>query len=136
MQDETLVCRDCGVDFIFSVGEQEFYAQKGYTNKPARCPTCRQKRKVASSEGGGGGGGGYGGGGGGYGGGGGGYGGGGGGYGGDRGGYGGPPRRGGERELFPATCAECGVETRVPFRPTQGKPVYCSDCFRSRPALR
>lgn len=118
MQDETLVCRDCGVDFIFSVGEQEFYAQKGYTNKPARCPTCRQKRKAAASEGGSGSG----------------YGGG--NYGGDRGSYGGPARRSGERELFPATCAECGVETRVPFRPTQGKPVYCSDCFRSRPAVR
>ena len=118
MQDETLVCRDCGVDFIFSVGEQEFYAQKGYTNKPARCPTCRQKRKADGAGGGGDrggdrGGGGYGGGGG--------------------GGYGGPPRRT-DRELFPATCAECGQETRVPFRPTQGKPVYCSDCFRSRGA--
>ncbi len=120
MQDETLVCRDCGVDFIFSVGEQEFYAQKGYTNKPARCPTCRQKRKAASSGDSGGYGdrGGYGGGGGGY----------------SSGGYGGAPRR--ERELFPAKCAECGMETKVPFRPTQGKPVYCSDCFRARAATR
>ena len=34
------------------------------------------------------------------------------------------------REMFPATCAECGKETSVPFEPSQGRPVYCSDCFR------
>ena len=36
----------------------------------------------------------------------------------------------GERELFTATCAECGNECQVPFRPTEGKPVYCRDCFQ------
>ncbi len=34
------------------------------------------------------------------------------------------------REMFPATCAECGKDTQVPFEPRQGRPVYCSDCYR------
>jgi CxxC-x17-CxxC domain-containing protein len=33
--------------------------------------------------------------------------------------------------MFAATCSNCGNEARVPFRPTSGKPVYCSDCFRT-----
>ena len=37
-----------------------------------------------------------------------------------------------ERESYEAVCAECGVSTTVPFKPTQGRPVYCRDCFRSR----
>jgi CxxC-x17-CxxC domain-containing protein len=36
---------------------------------------------------------------------------------------------GGDREMFTAVCSNCGKECRVPFRPTNGKPVYCSDCF-------
>lgn len=39
------------------------------------------------------------------------------------------PQRGGDREMFKATCSNCGKECEVPFRPTNGKPVYCSDCF-------
>ena len=53
--------------------------------------------------------------------------GGGGGYGGGGGGY-----DRGPREMFSATCSSCGKEAQVPFRPTSGKPVYCSDCFSSR----
>ena len=34
------------------------------------------------------------------------------------------------RQMFPATCADCGKATEVPFEPRNGKPVYCSDCFR------
>jgi len=34
------------------------------------------------------------------------------------------------RQLFPAVCAECGKATEVPFEPSQGRPVYCSDCYR------
>lgn len=45
LQDRTLTCRDCGSEFIFTVGEQEFYAQKGFEHEPARCPNCRQARK-------------------------------------------------------------------------------------------
>ena len=36
------------------------------------------------------------------------------------------------RETFDAVCAECGTSTTVPFKPTQGRPVYCRDCFRSK----
>lgn len=43
--DQTLVCRDCGKQFVWTVGEQEFYQQKGFDNAPTRCPDCRQKRK-------------------------------------------------------------------------------------------
>ena len=48
----------------------------------------------------------------------------------DRGGFGGPRE---PREMHSATCAECGTETQVPFRPRGIRPVYCNDCFsRSR----
>jgi CxxC-x17-CxxC domain-containing protein len=113
--DKNLTCADCSQEFVFTASEQDFYAQRGFT-EPRRCPSCRASRKAArNSEGGGdssyGGyssGGSYsagGGGGGGY----------------DR----------GPREMFAATCSNCGKEAQVPFRPTSGKPVYCSDCFRS-----
>ncbi|MCD8498801.1 MAG: zinc-ribbon domain-containing protein [Eubacteriales bacterium] len=45
MPDKTLNCKDCGVEFIFSEGEQAFYAEKGFTNEPLRCPDCRRARK-------------------------------------------------------------------------------------------
>lgn len=51
--DRTLTCRDCGKEFIFTAGEQEFYAQRGLMNEPKRCFDCRQARR--SSDGGGGG---------------------------------------------------------------------------------
>lgn len=94
-QDKTLTCRDCDKDFTFSASEQDFFAEKGFTNEPGRCPDCRAARKQQNS------GGGY-----------------------SRGG-GGFQRR----EMHPATCAECGRETQVPFRPSGDRPVYCSDCF-------
>lgn len=43
--DRILVCRDCGKNFIFTAGEQEFYSQKGFLNDPVRCPECRRARK-------------------------------------------------------------------------------------------
>lgn len=43
-QDETLPCKDCGSDFIFTAGEQEFYAQKQFQNKPVRCRTCKVEK--------------------------------------------------------------------------------------------
>jgi CxxC-x17-CxxC domain-containing protein len=101
MQDKTLKCVDCGNEFVFTAGEQDFYAQKGFTNAPTRCPNCRAARK-ASREGGGsyssGGGGGY----------------------------------GGQRQMYPAVCAQCGKQTEVPFQPRGDKPVYCSDCYKSQ----
>ena len=132
--DKIITCRDCGMDFSFTSGEQEFYAQKGFTNEPTRCPSCRQARKQGGGRSSGGysdrdsyssggyssgdsygGGGGYGGGrrssGG----------------GGARGGFG-----GGEREMHSVTCASCGKEAKVPFLPRGDKPVYCDDCFQQQ----
>ena len=45
MQDEKIICKDCGKEFIFTVGEQEFYAEQGFNNKPVRCKDCRQAKK-------------------------------------------------------------------------------------------
>ena len=97
--DKTITCRDCGQLFTFTVGEQEFFASRGFTNEPSRCESCRADRKASRS---------------------------------DSGGYGGGYSSGGygrEREMYSATCAQCGNEARVPFQPRGDKPVYCSDCF-------
>lgn len=48
-QDETLVCRECNNEFVFSASEQAFYAEKGFVNKPARCRDCRNARKRAQA---------------------------------------------------------------------------------------
>ena len=118
--DKTLTCADCGQQFVFTASEQDFYAQRGFS-EPRRCASCRASRKAARSSNGGGygasSGGGYGAS----------------SYGGSGGGYGGGyvERDRGPREMFTATCSNCGKEATVPFRPTSGKPVYCSDCFRS-----
>ena len=123
--DKNLTCADCGQEFVFTASEQDFYAQRGFT-EPRRCASCRASRKAARGDGGGGGdssygsygaGGGYSAGGGGY---------------SSGGGGGGGYRDRGPREMFSATCSSCGREAQVPFRPTSGKPVYCSDCFRSQ----
>ncbi len=47
-EDKTLICKDCGNEFIFSAGEQAFYAEKGFENEPTRCKDCRQARKNAA----------------------------------------------------------------------------------------
>ena len=88
ISDKNITCRDCGSTFVFTVGEQEFFAEKGFTNEPSRCPECRSARRNQ-----------------------------------DRGGNSGP------REMHPVVCAQCGMDTTVPFQPTGDKPVYCSDCF-------
>src|SRR5690348_17956416 len=49
--DQTLRCRECGRDFVFTAGEQEFYASKGLMNTPSRCPECRAARKASMSGG-------------------------------------------------------------------------------------
>ncbi|HWQ89042.1 MAG TPA: zinc-ribbon domain containing protein [Desulfitobacteriaceae bacterium] len=92
-QDKDLVCKDCGVTFVFTAGEQEFYAEKGFENEPLRCRDCRNARKA------------------------------------NRGMEGRP------REMFTVICADCGVETQVPFQPTSDRPVYCRECYQHhRPA--
>lgn len=85
-QDKTLICKDCGAEFVFTAGEQQFYAEKGFENEPQRCKACRTARKNNA---------------------------------------GAKP----QREMFIATCASCGAEAKVPFRPREDRPVYCSDCF-------
>ncbi|MHB1042397.1 MAG: zinc-ribbon domain containing protein [Eubacteriales bacterium] len=103
-EDRVLSCKDCGREFVFSVREQEFYAEKGFENDPLRCPECRAARKSRRNEGG---------------------------YGG--GGYnqfGRAPRA--PRQMYEATCAECGNLTEVPFKPKEDRPVYCDNCFKQR----
>lgn len=51
-QDKMLRCRDCGIEFLFSAGEQEFFAAKGYVNEPSRCLTCRAAYRARQSVGG------------------------------------------------------------------------------------
>lgn len=82
MQDEKLICEECSSEFVFTEGEQEFYAEKGLTNKPKRCPECRKARK-----------------------------------------------QGKKKQLHDAVCSKCGAKTQVPFKPIEGKEVYCRDCF-------
>ena len=55
-QEKTLTCQDCGKSFAFTVEEQEFHAQKGFTNLPKRCPDCRNARREERGQSGGGGG--------------------------------------------------------------------------------
>lgn len=43
--DKTLICRDCGKEFVFSAGEQEFFREKGFAHDPTRCPECRAARR-------------------------------------------------------------------------------------------
>lgn len=45
MEDKILSCKDCGSNFTFTVGEQEFYKEKGFDNEPQRCADCRKARK-------------------------------------------------------------------------------------------
>lgn len=120
-QDKVLTCADCGQEFTFTAAEQQFYADRGFS-EPRRCSSCRAIRKAQRGDSGGGsrsyssggsGGSSYGNSGGGY----------------SSGGGGGYDRA--PREMFTATCSNCGRDAQVPFRPTSGKPVYCSDCFRT-----
>jgi CxxC-x17-CxxC domain-containing protein len=103
--DKTLTCRDCGNPFTFTEGEQEFFAQKGFTNAPSRCPECRAANKSRRN-----GGGSY-----------------------SSGGYSSDRPR---REMFTATCSQCGQEAQVPFQPSGDKPVYCSSCFEQQRSYR
>ena len=49
-EDKTLVCNECGAEFVFTAGEQEFYTEKGFQNEPKKCKACRDKRKNATRE--------------------------------------------------------------------------------------
>ncbi len=109
--DLLLTCSDCGQEFVFTAGEQQFYQERGYS-APRRCKPCRQAKQNA---GGGGGGGGYaashhshs-----------------------DGGGYGGGG--GGMSTGTTVVCASCGQTTTVPFEPKGDRPVYCKSCYRPK----
>jgi len=88
LEDKTLTCRECGQEFTFTTGEQEFYLSHGLVNEPGRCPDCRAARRRERSG-----------------------------------------NWGSSRQLYTAVCAACGAETTVPFEPTQGRPVYCRECY-------
>jgi len=51
VEDKTLICKDCGGEFVFSVRDQQFYAEKGFENEPQRCRDCRNARKSQRSSG-------------------------------------------------------------------------------------
>jgi len=53
-EDRTLTCQDCGQEFTFSADDQQYHAEKGYTNEPKRCPLCRSSRRAGGGNGGGG----------------------------------------------------------------------------------
>lgn len=104
--DRTLVCVDCGVEFIHSAADQEYYVEKGFTSEPKRCTSCRASRRAARDPG----------------------------YdvreiGGPRGYERGDDRP--SREYFAVVCSSCGNQAQVPFKPRMDRPVYCSDCFRT-----
>jgi len=86
-QDRMLACIDCGAEFVFTAGEQQFYASKSFKNEPKRCKECKSQRNQAQHR---------------------------------------------TRVETTATCAACGKETTVPFKPTQGRPVFCRDCFSKK----
>ena len=97
--DKTLKCSECGADFTFTATEQSFFAEKGYTNEPKRCPMCRAARKAQN---------------------------------GNSSGYRQP-----RRQMYPATCSDCGKPTELPFEPRDGRPVYCQQCYsKVKPAAR
>ena len=87
-QDRILTCVDCSAEFVWTAGEQQFFADKNFKNEPKRCKDCKSKRAA---------------------------------------------RPGGrERVETVTTCSDCGKETTVPFRPTQGRPVLCKECFQTK----
>ena len=48
LEDKTLVCKECGEEFVFTAREQEFFEEKGFANETQRCKPCRDKRKQAA----------------------------------------------------------------------------------------
>ena len=96
-RDKVLKCSECGAEFVFTAGEQAFFADKGFKNEPKRCKACKSKRGQTMNSGGGGG--------------------------------------NFSRAETRTTCSQCGKETTVPFKPTQGRPVYCRECFQQRRSM-
>ena len=53
LEERTLTCAECAQSFAFSVEDQQYHQEKGYTNDPKRCPSCRADRRASRSYGGG-----------------------------------------------------------------------------------
>ncbi len=110
--DLLLMCSDCGQEFVFTAGEQQFFQERGYSS-PRRCKPCRQAKQ--SSGGGGGGGhsaahshhegGGY---------------------------TAGSGAGAGMSSGTTVVCASCGQTTTVPFEPRGDRPVYCKSCYKPK----
>ena len=100
--DRELTCRDSGSTFVFTAGEQEFYATKGLQHDPVRCPSCRANRRTTRPEDRE-----------------------------EAPSYGVFVSWGGRtpRQLHAATCHECGQTTEIPFMPRGDRPVFCSNCY-------
>ncbi|MGB6875338.1 MAG: zinc-ribbon domain containing protein [Candidatus Acidiferrales bacterium] len=94
--DKVLKCAECGSEFVFTSGEQMFFADKGFKNEPKRCKPCKTARA----------------------------------QGGASSGVGASTSM--QRVETKTVCSQCGKETTVPFKPTQGRPVYCRECFQQR----
>jgi CxxC-x17-CxxC domain-containing protein len=92
--DKILKCADCSAEFVFTAGEQMFFADKGFKNEPKRCKACKGNRgqSMSASSGSG----------------------------------------NMQRVETKTVCSQCGKETTVPFKPTQGRPVFCRECFQLR----
>ena len=94
LEDKTIHCVDCSEDFVWSVGEQLFYAQKDLLNPPKRCKPCKlaKTRRLADIE---------------------------------------IAQATGKKHRVDvrAQCAKCLRSTTVPFYPSQGRPVYCKECY-------
>ena len=96
-KDRLLTCLDCGGEFIFTAGEQLFFADKQFKNDPKRCKPCKSRRSGASAKV-----------------------------------SAGPAAAGISRTETRTLCSDCGIETTVPFKPTQGRPVLCRQCFKNK----
>ena len=99
-QDKVLKCIDCGTDFVFTAGEQLFFHDKQFKNEPKRCKNCKGKRVAVLGAA-------------------------------SHGLSHGQSRGYAHAKTETRTnCSQCGKETTVPFRPTQGRPVLCRECFQ------
>jgi len=92
-EDRSLRCVDCGTAFVWTAGEQAFYASRALTHEPRRCRACKARHAAGRHT----------------------------------------PRGDVARRVDTVTrCTACGRDTTVPFRPAEGRPVYCRACFSQR----
>jgi len=121
LSDQFLGCADCETEFIFTIAEQLFYAERGI-ERPSCCPDCRARKRsernadaIRASD-----------------------------VGGTMlwsdgyGNYGGSapvgPKKGARTgvRMYSTTCSSCNRPTEVPFEPRNGRPVYCRECFNAK----